>query len=353
MKNFVFLKQFVFCNLSNATFRLADLMNADKPVSLYICVPPSQLTRLVPLIRIMLTQIVTILADKLHFEGGQAKGDFVHRMLLMLDEFPTLGNMEIFETALAFVAGYGMKSYIIVQDLKQLYKRYSEKESIVSNTHVQVAYAPNNLETAKTLSEIIGTTTVIKEVKSTSMTKGTMTYSTSTQEQQRALLTPQEVMTLKGPKKNSRGLIEEPGDMIVKVSGFPVILGRQILYFKDPVFQRRAEITAPAMSDVLYVNEKPAYDVPQKPWEKQSQGEDTETARIIMDRLQNPYKAKGEIGEETSAPDTPLRPSQTPPDGQSATTAADDHDEAEERDLQKFFGEKYDEWEDDGEEEVI
>jgi type IV secretion system protein VirD4 len=248
----LFVDPAIAFNTSNATFTLKDLANAEKPTTLYVCIPPAQITRLVPLVRILVTQIVTILASELEYENGKAVSKNKHRLLLMLDEFPTLGNMEIFETALAFIAGYGLKAYIIVQDLAQLYKRYTERESIVSNTHVQVAYAPNKLETAKVISEILGQTTVITEVQSKSVSKGVATYSVSEQEKQRALLTPDEVMGLKGPLKNKDGLIEEPGDMIIKVSGFPPIRGRQILYFKDPTFLARAQMPAPVISDVLF-----------------------------------------------------------------------------------------------------
>lgn len=321
-------------NLQNATFRLTDLMNADKPVSLYICVPPAQLTRLVPLIRILLTQIVTILADRLRFEKGQAKADFVHRLLLMLDEFPALGNMEIFETSLAFIAGYGLKSYIIIQDLKQLYKRYTDKESIVSNTHVQVAYAPNNLDTAKTLSEMLGTTTVIKEIRSTSVTKGITTYSTSTQEQQRALLTPQEVMTLKGPLKDPNGMIQEPGDMIIKVSGFPPILGRQILYFKDPTFQRRAEIPAPKESDVLYRGGTVTYTPPKKTWAEKEQDQDIN--RLMIEKLKQTL---------APIPDKITRSEDEPENRQTLLTAGNNSNQ----ELQDFYGAVYDEYDNDDE----
>jgi hypothetical protein len=58
-------------------------------------------------------------------------------------------------------------------------------------------------------------------------------------------------MGLKGPLKNKDGLIEEPGDMIIKVSGFNPILGRQILYFKDTEFLRRAQLQMAEESDVL------------------------------------------------------------------------------------------------------
>ena len=54
-----------------------------------------------------------------------------------------------------------------------------------------------------------------------------------------------------GPKKNDDGLIEEAGDMVVYMAGYPAIYGVQPLYFKDPVFSARASIPAPVRSDIL------------------------------------------------------------------------------------------------------
>lgn len=279
----LFMDPAVAKNTSNATFSLDDITMLEKPVSLYVCVPPSQLNRLIPLLRILVTQIVTVLASELDYVDGRTVSKNKHRLLMMLDEFPTLGNMEVFETALAFIAGYGLKAYIIIQDLAQLQKRYTEKESIVSNTHVQVAYAPNKLETAKILSEMLGNTTAITEVRGKSVTKGVTTYTTNEQEKQRALLTPTEVMQLKGPLKNKEGLIEEPGDMIVRVSGFPPIRGTQILYFKDEIFRKRAQMKSVETSDVLTPGA-----------EKQSQGNAEQPDGI-------PRTAKGGTSEKITA----------------------------------------------------
>src|SRR5271165_4560887 len=44
-------------NTAESDFRIADLMNADAPVSLYLVVPPSDLARTRPIVRLMLNQI--------------------------------------------------------------------------------------------------------------------------------------------------------------------------------------------------------------------------------------------------------------------------------------------------------
>src|SRR3569623_2341813 len=103
---------------SRCDWRIADLIDADHPVSLYLVVPPSDISRTKPLIRLILNQIGRRLTEDL-----QARADR-HRLLLMLDEFPALGRLDFFESALAFMAGYGLKSFLIAQSLNQIEKAY-------------------------------------------------------------------------------------------------------------------------------------------------------------------------------------------------------------------------------------
>src|SRR5687768_12369549 len=234
-------------NTARSDFKVADLMNHDRPISLYCITTPRNADRMKPLMRLLLTQIVMGLSGRMEFDNGRSKTGYRHRLLLMLDEFPTLGKLEVFEGALAFIRGYGIKAYIIVQDVQQLYKAYTNFESIISNCHIRVAYAPNKLETAEWLSKMTGQTTVIKEQVSTSGNRFGMVLekvSRSYQEVQRPLMTADEVMRLPGPKKVN-GDIVEPGEMLVFVAGQSVIRGRQILYFLDPVFARRSQIPPP------------------------------------------------------------------------------------------------------------
>jgi type IV secretion system protein VirD4 len=244
-------------NVRKSEFRIKDLMNFDDPVSLYIITQPNDKARLRPLVRVMVNMIVRLLADKMEFENGRPKAHYKHRMLMMLDEFPSLGRLEILQESLAFVAGYGIKCYLICQDINQLKSRetgYGADESITSNCHVQNAYPPNRVETADHLSKLTGQTTVAKEQITTSGRRTSALLaqvSRTIQEVQRPLLTPDECLRMPGPVKGADGLIEKPGDMVIYVAGYPAIYGVQPLYFKDPVFQARASIPPPKVSDKL------------------------------------------------------------------------------------------------------
>jgi type IV secretion system protein VirD4 len=268
-------------NVSQSSFRIKELMNHDSPVSLYIVTQPSDKARLRPLVRVIMNMIVRLLADKMEFERvaaatpplrrllakvglAQATGLFVrskrnykHRLLGMIDEFPSLGRLEILQESLAFVAGYGIKFYLICQDINQLKSKetgYGPDETITSNCHVQNAYPPNRIETAEHLSKLTGTTTVAKEQITTSGRRTSALLgqvSRTIQEVQRPLLTPDECLRMPGPRKHGE-LIVAAGDMVVYVAGFPAIYGRQPLYFQDDTFTARAAVAEPVCSDKLH-----------------------------------------------------------------------------------------------------
>lgn len=242
-------------NVSRSDFKIKDLMNDDSPVSLYIITQPNDKARLRPLVRILVNMIIRLSADKIHFEHGRPKAHYKYRMLMMMDEFPSLGKLEIMQEALAFIAGYGIKCYLICQDLNQLKSRetgYGPDETITSNCHVQNAYPPNRIETAEHLSKLTGITTVIKEQITTSGKRASAMLgqvSRTTQEVQRPLLTADECMRMPGPVKDASGLITKGGDMVIYVAGYPAIYGRQILYFHDPVFDARSKVPPPRHTD--------------------------------------------------------------------------------------------------------
>lgn len=240
-------------NVSRSDFRITDLMNAEKPVSLFIVVRPEDKDRMRPLIRLILNQIVRVLLrPELKYVDGRQVDPHRHRLLLMVDEFPSLGRLDVFQESLAFIAGYGIKAFLIMQDVSQLHQAYTQHESILSNCHIRIAFAPNRLETAQWLSNSCGVTTRPTENISTSGSRfggflGSVTR--SFQMTQRPLLTADEALRLKAPEKDASGQIVSAGEVIVQAAGFAPIKGLQSLYFVDPVFSERVKIPAPAVSD--------------------------------------------------------------------------------------------------------
>ena len=237
-------------NTAASDFTINDLVNDERPVSLYLVVPPSDKIRLRRLIRLMFTMVVNRLTERMAFDGSEQKRN-KHRLLFLIDEFPSLNRMEIFADALSYMAGYGLKAYLITQDIRQIVDAYGQNESIVSNCHVRIAFAPNQVDTAELLSKMTGTTTVQKANFNFSGSRFSPVMShvnASVDHIERPLMTPDEVMRLRPPKKEGSGdseIITEPGDMLIFVSGHFPILGMQMLYFADPELARRAAIAPP------------------------------------------------------------------------------------------------------------
>ena len=181
-------------NTSAADFRIADLMNADRPASLYLVVPPSDLARTRPIIRLVLNQIGRRLTESMQVGG---KTSYRHRLLLLLDEFPSLGRLDFFESALAYLAGYGIKAFLIAQSLNQLEKAYGPNNSILDNCHVRLTYAANDDKTARRISDMLGQATEKKMQRTYSGSGLWLTNrSESEQEYARPLLTASEVTQL-------------------------------------------------------------------------------------------------------------------------------------------------------------
>ena len=199
-------------------WRIDDLVSAEKPSTLYLVVPPSDISRTKPLVRLLLNQIGRRLTEELDAKNRR------HRLILMLDEFPALGRLDFFESALAFMAGYGLKSFLIAQSLNQIEKAYGPNNAILDNCHVRVSFATNDERTAKRVSDALGTATELRAMKNYAghrLSPWLGHLMVSRQETARPLLTPGEVMQL------------PPSDEIVLVSGLPPIRAKKARYFED------------------------------------------------------------------------------------------------------------------------
>ncbi len=252
---------------SASDFRIDDLVNHERPISLYIVVPPSDKVRLRPIVRLMFTMVVNRLTEKMDFHNGsQTKNR--HRLLFLIDEFPSLKRMEIFADALSYMAGYGLHAYLIAQDVRQIVDAYGDNESIITNCHVRAAFAPNQLETAELISRMTGKRTIQRAQLNYSGSRlspilGQMSANVDNVE--RELMTPDEVLRLRPPRKEGTGESEKivaGGDMLVFVAGRYPIYGRQMLFFQDPIFLSRASIPAP--TDLFQVD-RDGDIVPQRP----------------------------------------------------------------------------------------
>jgi type IV secretion system protein VirD4 len=268
-------------------WHISDLVDAEHPVSLYLVVPPSDISRTKPLIRLHLNQIGRRLTETLELEAIR---EGRHRLLLMLDEFPALGRLDFFESALAFMAGYGLRSFLIAQSLNQIEKAYGPNNSILDNCHVRVAFATNDERTAKRISDALGTATELRAQRNYAghrLSPWLGHLMVSRQETARPLLTPGEVMQL------------PPAEEILMVSGHPPVRAKKLQYFQDRNFTTR--LFPPPVLD--------AEDYPDRPPNRSDDWTDTASSPTPA-----AHRPKDEAGLGKSTGGLLLEPQLAPPD---------------------------------------
>lgn len=234
-------------NTASSSFTMADLKG--KRISLYLVTPPKAIEMTKPLIRLIFTQAISELTGIMKFDNennnlslekrieksmadlkDKVKDTFVipkgkNRLLFLIDEFPSLGKLEIFEKALPYIAGYGLKSLLITQSMNQLLHIYGDKTSILENCGVQIYLTPGDSKTPKMISEMLGTYT--EKARSKSGKNGVLLDSSYTESLiSRPLMTAGEVRVLAFKK------------VLLFVAGQNPILCDKIFYFKDRLFKR-------------------------------------------------------------------------------------------------------------------
>jgi type IV secretion system protein VirD4 len=214
---------------SASDFFLRDLQYAADPVSVYLVIPPNDIDRLAPIVRLFTTMMTAVLCESLDEEGAHER----HRLLMLCDEMPAFGRMDQVEKAIGFTAGYGIRWVFIGQGLDQYARIYSKDHSFLSSSHTRVAFRPNDETNARTIAGLIGKTTGLKEQEGESGRKGLLASlrnrSVSHVQFERDLLTPGEIQTLDGSR------------LIVLQAGELPILAHKVTYYDDPHFVPRVK----------------------------------------------------------------------------------------------------------------
>jgi len=195
------------------------------PTTVYVGLTPDNIQRLQPLMKIFYQQTSAAMSQRMPTKEDK------FGVMYMMDEFPTLGKMEQFQSGIAYFRGYKVRLFLIIQDTEQLKGTYEESgmNSFLSNATYRVTFAANNVETANLISQLIGNKTVNQESlnKPKFFDLNPASRSLHVSETQRALLLPQEVINL-------------PRDQqILLIEASPPIRSTKIFYFKDKFFTKR------------------------------------------------------------------------------------------------------------------
>lgn len=214
-------------NMSASDFRMYDLMNMEKPVSLYYVVSPADILELSPITKIFIKQMFDRLTPEIDYTN-QTRHKW--KMLALMDEFPALGKLEELETGIGYYAGYGIKMLIVLQSIDQLFRIYGEKNRFLPNCTIQVFGRANDKATANYVSEICGKTEI--EMNNDIYSKN--------------LITAKEAENLSDDK------------LIIKKTGLKPILTDKFIYFKSKDFYEFTKIPF-VISESLYDNNRKYY----------------------------------------------------------------------------------------------
>ena len=192
-------------------------------MSIYLGVTPDNLDRMAPLLNLFFQQVVDLNTRELPEQNPKLN----RKVLLLLDEFPALGNVNVLAKSVAFIAGYGIRLLTVVQSPAQLRAIYGidAARNFMTNHAVEVVFAPKEQDVANELSERIGYDTV--KARSRSGPKGLTMRSTSetVSEHRRALMLPQELKLL--PKiqglhpRRRHPARDRRQDRVLRRQGFP------------------------------------------------------------------------------------------------------------------------------------
>lgn len=180
----------------------------DEKSSLYLVVLPGDITQLKQLLIIIYTQLISSLTAIKIKDMNKQNGT-----LLILDEFPTLGKLDIITDVITYARGYKLKLLLVIQNIDQLTNVYGQDavNTIVCNCPIKICFGTNNENTANLISNLLGKQIIVNEDNSKVV---------------EPLFIPQEIMQL--PKDEEIIIIN---DLNIKAN--------KIFYYKDFDFAER------------------------------------------------------------------------------------------------------------------
>lgn len=204
---------------SEDDFLLTDVRR--KKMTIYIGIQPNKLAEARLIVNLFFSQLINQNTREL----PTADPTLRYQCLLLMDEFTSIGRVDIIASAVSYMAGYNIRLLPIIQSMAQLDAVYGKELSrtIITNHALQIVYTPREQQDANDYSEMLGTTTV----KRTSVTRGKET-SRSEVIEKRALMLPQELKAMPGDKE------------IVFYEGIPnPVMCEKIAYYKERYFTSR------------------------------------------------------------------------------------------------------------------
>ena len=151
--------------LHRSTFDFSELKTAR--TSVYLILPPDRIDGYARWLRLMIACGLLAIT--------RTRGQPAERILFLLDEFAHLRRMHPVQRDIGLAGGYGVRFWLVLQDLSQLRSTYGDIwPTFLANVDVVQAFGTSDWETAEYLSKMTGdaTVTVATQKRSTSVSHG-------------------------------------------------------------------------------------------------------------------------------------------------------------------------------------
>lgn len=205
---------------SGDDFLLTDVRK--KRMTIYVVISPNKLAEARLIINLFFSQLINLNTKELPKNNPELK----HQCLLLMDEFTSIGQVDIIAKSVSYMAGYNMRLFPIIQSVAQLDATYGKEMSrtLMTNHALQIMYTPREQQDANDYSEMLGYTTI----KKTGVSKSSRDKSETENEERRALMLPQELKSMANTKEI----------FIFEGIDKPVMCDK-IRYYEDPIFTKR------------------------------------------------------------------------------------------------------------------
>ncbi len=232
--------------IRNATsendFDLRDLRK--KKMTIYLVVSPDNLILVSLLFKLFWTQLFGLNTR----EEPKTNKDLKYHCLALMDEFISPGYIETYLKSVAYMRSFWLTSAIIYQNNAQIeapiaqggYGTHGSK-ALLANHGCKLYFATENKAEAEALSKMLGYQTVKDKSSSASSDKYTVlkgSKSSSLNQKQRALMLPQEIMTMKEDEQIIRIINQKP------------IFCKKAIYFKSQYFVNKLKMVSPYLRSV-------------------------------------------------------------------------------------------------------
>lgn len=217
---------------SGDDFLLTDVRK--RRMSIYLCVSPNKLQQASLIFNLFFSQLIHENTRAL----PQQDPSLQHQCLLLMDEFTSIGPIEIIAHAVSYMAGYNLRLLPIIQSMAQLDATYGKEKArtLATNHATQIIYSPREQQDANDYSEMLGYTTLRKRNR----TLARETSHTEVEER-RALMLPQELKAM-GPDKQI---------LLIEGVNSPALVDK-IRYYQEKMFKSRLlpPVSIPNLKDL-------------------------------------------------------------------------------------------------------